>query len=86
MADELEPVRRGGPPEPRRFTPRQVVGGVLVAIVVVLVLQNTNNANVHLLLFTASYPMWLVLGGVMAVSFLAGWLFGRSRGARRQDR
>jgi uncharacterized integral membrane protein len=86
MADELEPVRRGGAPAPRRFTPRQIVGGVLVAIVVVLVLQNTNNADVHLLLFTASYPMWLVLGGIMIVSFLAGWLFGRARGARRQDR
>ena len=85
MADDLEPVRRGGVPEPRRFTPRQVAGGVLVAIVVVLVLQNTNNANVHLLLFTTSYPMWLVLGGVMVVSFLAGWLVGGRRSRRRGE-
>ena len=84
MADELEPVRRGGVPEPRRLTPRQIVGGVLVAVVVVLVLQNTNNANVHLLLFTTSEPMWLVLGGIMLVSFLAGWLVGGRR-ARRRD-
>jgi uncharacterized integral membrane protein len=84
MADDLEPVRRGGPPEPRRFTPRQIVGGVLVAVVVVLVLQNTNNANVHLLLFTTSYPMWLVLGGIMVVSFLAGWLIGGRRARRRE--
>jgi uncharacterized integral membrane protein len=93
MADELEPFRGGVEKkgdgkdlEPRRFTTRQLVGGGLVAVVVVLVLQNTNNANVHLLLFTAAYPMWLVLGGVTIVSFMAGWLFGRARGARRRGR
>jgi uncharacterized integral membrane protein len=92
MADELEPFRGGvekkgdGSLEPRRFTTRQLVGGGLVAIVVVLVLQNTNNANLHLLLFTVAYPLWLVLGGIMVVSFLAGWLFGRARGTRRRSR
>jgi len=85
MADELEPVRRGGVPEPRGFTPRQIVGGALVAVVVVLVLQNTNSANVHLLLFTASAPMWLVLGGIMLMSFAAGWLVGGHRARRRRD-
>ena len=63
-------------------------GGGLVAVLVVLVLQNTNNANLHLLLFTVAYPMWLVLGGIMVVSFLAGWLFGgdaASRSTRRLE-
>ena len=91
MADELEPFRggvekKGNDLEPRRFTTRQLVGGGLVAIVVVLVLQNTNNANLHLLLFTVAYPLWLVLGGIMVASFLAGWLFGRARGTRRRGR
>ena len=72
-----------GDVEPRsRFTAKQVVSGVLVAALVVLVLQNSNNADVHLLLFTASYPMWLVLGGVAVIGFMAGWLFGGRRRRR----
>jgi uncharacterized integral membrane protein len=74
--------RKGGEVEPRGFSPKQIVGGVLIAVVAILVLQNTNNADIHLILFTASYPMWLVLGGVMVLSFLAGWLFGGHRRKR----
>ncbi len=83
MADDsgLE-KHKGGEVEPRRFTPKQIVGGGLLAVVAILVLQNTNNANLHLILFTASEPMWLVLGGIMVLSFVAGWLFGGRRRKR----
>ena len=84
MADDkwLERSKGEIEPAPRRFTTKQVVSGGLVAVLAVLVLQNTSNANVHLLLFTASYPMWLVLGGIAGVGFLAGWLFGGRRRRR----
>jgi uncharacterized integral membrane protein len=77
--------KAGGSLEPKsRWTAKRVVSLSLVAILVVLVLQNTGNADVHLLLFTVSYPLWLVLGGMVVVSFLAGWLFGGHR-ARQRD-
>ena len=87
MADDpqwLDKTSKGDVEPPGRFTTKQIVGGVLVAVLVVLVLQNSSNANVHLLLFTASYPMWLVLGGVALVGFMAGWLFGGRK--RRRSR
>jgi uncharacterized integral membrane protein len=67
-----------------RFTPRRVVSVVLIAVVVVLILQNSTSADVHLLLFDHSAPLWLVIAGTMILSFLAGWLFGGRR-ARRSD-
>jgi uncharacterized integral membrane protein len=66
-----------------RWTPKRVVSAGLIAVLVVLVLQNTNTASLHLLLFTVSFPLWLLLGGMVVVSFLAGWLFGSHR--RRRD-
>jgi uncharacterized integral membrane protein len=77
--------RKKGEVEPSGFSAKQIIGAVLVVVMVVLVLQNSSNANVHLLLFTASYPMWLVLGGAMVVAFLAGWLFGANRRKRNRS-
>jgi uncharacterized integral membrane protein len=87
MADERRWVGEHGEVEkvagdvdhPSRWTTKRVVSLALVAVLVVLILQNTSNANLHLLLFTVSYPLWLVLGGMVVVSFLAGWLFGHRR-------
>ena len=72
---EIEPYRGG-------LTAKQLVSGGLIAVIVVFVLQNTNSANLHLLLFTTSYPLWMVLGGVASLGFLAGWLFGGRRRRR----
>ena len=66
-----------------RWTPKRVVSLGLVVVLIVLVLQNTSTASLHLLLFTVSFPLWLLLGGMVVVSFLAGWLFGSHR--RRRD-
>ena len=87
MADEPRWIGEGGEIEKSsgaidhqsRWTPKRVASLALVVVLVVLVLQNTSTASLHLLLFTVSFPLWLLLGGMVVVSFLAGWLFGSHR-------
>jgi len=91
VADERRWVGEGGEIEkvphgvdrPSRWTAKRIVSVGLIVVLVVLVLQNTSTASLHLLLFTVSFPLWLLLGGMVVVSFLAGWLFGGHR--RRRD-
>ncbi len=92
MADERKWIGESGEIEPStsraidrssRWTAKRVASLTLVVILVVLVLQNTSTASLHLLLFTVSFPLWLLLGGMVVVSFLAGWLFGSHRRGRR---
>ncbi len=87
MADERKWIGEGGDiekssgaVEPKsRWTAKRVASLTLVVVLVILVLQNTSTASLHLLLFTVSFPLWLLLGGMVVVSFLAGWLFGSHR-------
>ncbi len=88
MADDRKWIGEGGDIEKApgaavehkgRWTPKRVASLTLVVILVVLVLQNTSTASLHLLLFTVSFPLWLLLGGMVVGSFLAGWLFGSHR-------
>jgi uncharacterized integral membrane protein len=78
---EIEHVP-GGVDHKSRWTAKRVASLTLVVILVILVLQNTSTASLHLLLFTVSFPLWLLLGGMVVVSFLAGWLFGSRRRSR----
>jgi hypothetical protein len=89
MADELwqhtgkDLERSGGQLDrPSRWTPKRVASLALVAVVLLLVVTNTGSTSVHLLLFSLTFPLWMLLGGIMVVSFLAGWLFGGHRARR----
>ena len=87
MADDRDWIGEDGKRqvEPRhRFTAKQITGGILVLVVVVLVLQNAHDAHVTLLIEDFSAPMWLVLGSISFVAFMAGWLFGGHRRAKRE--
>ena len=80
---EIEPSTSRAIDRPSRWTAKRVASMALVVVLVVLVLQNTSTTHLTLLLFQVSFPLWLLLGGMVVVSFLAGWLFGSRRRGRR---
>ena len=64
-----------------------IVAGVIGVLLLVFVLQNTDEADVDFLFFSGSYPLWMMAVVVAVLAFAAGWLVGRSRTRRKlQDR
>lgn len=63
-----------------QFLARRWISIVLVALVVVLIVQNRREASIDLLWWTVSAPLWAVL----TVVLLAGVLAGGVRTRRRQ--
>lgn len=78
---EQEPTgwreRREGP------STKLIAAGVIGVLLLLFVLQNTDEADVDFLFFSGSYPLWLMAVIVAALAFAAGWLVGRSRTRRK---
>ncbi len=69
---------------------RPIAAGVIGLMLLVFVLQNTDEADVDFLFFSGSYPLWMMAVAVGVLAFAAGWLVGRSQTRRtlhdrRQD-
>ena len=64
-------------------SPRLIVAGVIGLLLLLFVLQNTDEADIDFLFFSGSYPLWIMVVVVAALGFVGGWLVGRS-GARRK--
>lgn len=60
-----------------------IVAGVIGVLLLVFVLQNTDEADVDFLFFSGSYPLWMMAVAVGGPAFAAGWLVGRSRTRRK---
>jgi uncharacterized integral membrane protein len=80
------------PDEGREWTERREgPGGIAILLVVVavlllvFVLQNTNEADVNFLFWDAAVPLWVVIGIAAALGFVGGWLVAWMRGRRRRD-
>ena len=58
---------------------KQVFSGIVLLVLVIFVLQNTQSANLTLLVFDVSYPLWLVLAVTIALSLGIGYLMGSRR-------
>jgi uncharacterized integral membrane protein len=56
---------------------------MIVVVLLLFVLQNTDEADVDFLFFSGSYPLWVMAVVVGGLAFAAGWLLGRSRALRR---
>lgn len=55
------------------------VAVVLVTLVIIVVLQNTEPVETRLLFASVTMPRAALLAGTTAVGFLSGWLFGKLR-------
>jgi uncharacterized integral membrane protein len=58
----------------------------LVILVAIFVLQNTDEADVDLLFWSAAVPVWAAIAIAAVVGFVAGWVASRIRARRRARR
>ncbi|WP_167043068.1 LapA family protein [Salinibacterium sp. ZJ454] len=68
-----------------RFWPLSVSQWVSIALLILAVIfiaQNLGEASVGLLWMSVRAPLWLVLGIIALIGFVAGWLMGRRRRRR----
>jgi len=66
-----------------RVSGKQIGTGIVVLLLVVFVLQNTDTTSITLLVFDISFPLWLVLTGTIVLSVGVGYALG-SRGRSRR--
>jgi uncharacterized integral membrane protein len=78
-----EPDRRGWRETREGPSGKLIVAGVLVVLLLLFVLQNTDEADVDFLFFSGSYPLWVMALVVAVLAFAAGWLVGRTRMKRK---
>lgn len=70
--------------ETREGPSTKLIGaGIIGLLLLLFVLQNTDEADVDFLFFSGSYPLWVMTAVVAVLGFVAGWLVGRSRARRR---
>lgn len=76
MADSPEvPARDGGWP----LSGRQTVALLVSVVVVVFMVQNTDDAVVELFGVDVEAPLWLVLAAIFGIGVLVGMLLQRRR-------
>lgn len=63
----------------RRVPVKLIVALVLVALAIVFIVQNRQETNIYLLLWTISGPLWSALTGVLVFGGVAGFLLVRRR-------
>ena len=61
----------------RRIDGRLVVGGIVLVVLLVFVLQNTDETPLNFLFFDFSAPLWLMLALTVVISLAVGFLLGR---------
>ena len=62
-----------------RITAKQVVVGVLVLVVVVLAIANSDDVKVDFVFHSFTMPLFLVIVGSAVIGWLIGWYMGRNR-------
>jgi len=86
MGDEGDPggkdwvERREGP------SPKVIVAGILVLVILLFVLQNGERTQIQFLFFDGLYPLWTLLVVGATLGFAAGWLISAARARRRMAR
>ena len=63
-----------------RFSSKQIIGLVAVAVFLVFVFQNSAQGEIGFLWFNAQLPVWVFFLIVFALGWIAGWFaHGRSK-------
>lgn len=73
----------GGDDLKQGFTTSRSISGKAIALIVlavlllILILQNSEKGEVHILFWNVTWPIWLVLAVTAGVAFVAGYLVGK---------
>ncbi len=71
-------VREEGP------SGKPISAGVVGVLLLIFILQNTNEVQVDFLLWDGEFPLWGVIVVSSVLGFLGGWILGRVRRTRRE--
>lgn len=61
---------------------KMIGAGIAAALLLVFILQNTNEADINFLFWDGGVPLWILIAVSAALGLVIGWFFGR-RGGRR---
>ena len=64
---------------------RNIIFACLIAVVLILVVQNTQVVEFRFLVWTISMSRALMLFGTLAIGFIAGWLLTLPKGKKKQE-
>jgi uncharacterized integral membrane protein len=70
----------------RRLTPRTATAAVLVGLIVLFALFNSQTVTIHWIATTTQTPLIVVIAGCGLVGFAVGYLVARRRASRRTAR
>lgn len=63
----------------RSVSPKMVVVGILVLVVVVLAVVNSTEVPIDLVVTTVRLPLFVVIVGSAAIGWVVGWFTGRRK-------
>jgi uncharacterized integral membrane protein len=62
-----------------KLSKRLIIGGIIAVLALILILQNTQDVQVHVLFWHADRPLWLWFFLLFAGGFIVGTLFPWAR-------
>jgi uncharacterized integral membrane protein len=82
-----EEGRRGDWVERREGPSGKLIAlGVVVVILLLFVVQNTDRTHFDFLFLDGEFPLWTMIVAGAVLGFVAGWAFARIRARRRGNR
>jgi len=63
----------------RSVSPKQIVVGVLIIVVVVLAIANSKKVPVDLVIHDFTMPLFIVIVGSALIGWVIGWFMGNHR-------
>jgi uncharacterized integral membrane protein len=79
-SNQIEPTAS---PARNKPSPKMITVGVLVVLIVLFAVANSQTVTIHWIVTTTQTPMIIVIAGCGLVGFAAGWMFARRRAASR---
>jgi uncharacterized integral membrane protein len=79
-------IESSAAPASGKPSPKMITAAVLVVLIVLFAVANSQTVTIHWVVTTTQTPMIIVIAGCGFVGFAAGWIFARRRAASRGAR
>jgi uncharacterized integral membrane protein len=63
----------------RNISPKMILLGILVLVIVILAIANSKKVNVDFVVADVNLPLFVVIVGAAIVGWVVGWFMGRHR-------